>query len=63
MGKFLRSQSEEDTTQAGKIMSAVGKSQAFSAQQRLVSYHIVNYTGHLVWLKFGSYNPVPFYLK
>lgn len=34
MGKFLKSQSEEDTTQAGKIMSAVGKSQAFSAQQR-----------------------------
>ena len=36
MGKFLKSQSESDVTQAGKMMSAVGKSQMFSAQHRWV---------------------------
>ncbi|KAF6039049.1 ICA1 [Bugula neritina] len=35
MGKFLRIQGEEDTTQAGKMMLAVGKSLAFSAQHRI----------------------------
>lgn len=34
MGKFLQSHGEEDSTQAGKMMKAVGKSQGFSAQQR-----------------------------
>lgn len=34
-GRFLKSQSNIDKTRAGKMMAAVGKSQSFSAQQRL----------------------------
>lgn len=34
-GRFLKSQSNLDKTRAGKMMAAVGKSQSFSAQQRL----------------------------
>ncbi|XP_067934070.1 islet cell autoantigen 1-like isoform X2 [Watersipora subatra] len=39
MGKFLKSQSELDNTQAGKMMSAVGRSQTFSAQHRIQMRH------------------------
>ncbi|KAK6166629.1 hypothetical protein SNE40_023277 [Patella caerulea] len=35
MGRFLKSHSNADKTRAGKMMAAVGKSQSFSAQQRL----------------------------
>ncbi|VDO91817.1 unnamed protein product [Schistosoma mattheei] len=35
MGRFLKQYSLEDKTQAGKIMSAVGKALSSSAQQRL----------------------------
>ncbi|KAL5005797.1 hypothetical protein ScPMuIL_016955 [Solemya velum] len=35
VGRFLKSNSGQDKTQAGKIMAAVGKSQSFAAQQRL----------------------------
>ncbi|ESP01919.1 hypothetical protein LOTGIDRAFT_225030 [Lottia gigantea] len=35
MGRFLKSHSNSDKTRAGKMMAAVGKSQSFSAQQRL----------------------------
>ncbi|KAK7111431.1 islet cell autoantigen 1-like isoform X2 [Littorina saxatilis] len=34
-GRFLKSHSGHDKTRAGKMMAAVGKSQSFSAQQRL----------------------------
>lgn len=36
-GRFLKSQSSVDKTRAGKMMAAVGKSQSFAAQQRLMS--------------------------
>lgn len=35
MGRFLKTHSSHDKTRAGKMMVAVGKSQSFSAQQRL----------------------------
>ncbi|XP_064598604.1 islet cell autoantigen 1-like isoform X2 [Liolophura sinensis] len=35
MGRFLKTQTSHDKTRAGKMMAAVGKSQSFSAQQRL----------------------------
>ncbi|KAK7507618.1 hypothetical protein BaRGS_00001553 [Batillaria attramentaria] len=35
VGRFLKSHSSHDKTRAGKMMAAVGKSQSFSAQQRL----------------------------
>ncbi|XP_052235659.1 islet cell autoantigen 1-like isoform X2 [Dreissena polymorpha] len=34
-GRFLKANSGQDKTRAGKMMAAVGKSQSFSAQQRL----------------------------
>ncbi|XP_053385852.1 islet cell autoantigen 1-like [Mercenaria mercenaria] len=34
-GRFLKSNSGQDKTRAGKMMAAVGKSQSFAAQQRL----------------------------
>ena len=35
-GRFLKGHSGQDKTRAGKMMAAVGKSQSFAAQQRLV---------------------------
>nr|XP_002731714.2 PREDICTED: islet cell autoantigen 1-like [Saccoglossus kowalevskii] len=35
MGRFLKQQSAQDKTRAGKMMAAVGKSLSFSSQQRL----------------------------
>ena len=34
MGRFLKSNSQQDKTRAGKMMAAVGKSLSFSSQQR-----------------------------
>ncbi|XP_039251029.2 islet cell autoantigen 1-like [Styela clava] len=39
LGRFLKDQGSQDKTQAGKMMSAVGKALCFSAQQRLLLRH------------------------
>lgn len=41
-GRFLKCNSGQDKTRAGKMMAAVGKSQSFAAQQRLVKIMKVN---------------------
>ncbi len=37
LGRFLKQRGKADKTQAGKMMSAVGRAQSFTAQQRFVS--------------------------
>ena len=34
LGRFLKQRGKQDKTQAGKMMSAVGRAQSFAAQQR-----------------------------
>lgn len=34
MGRFLKNESQQDKTRAGKMMAAVGKAQSFASQQR-----------------------------
>ena len=36
MGRFLKNESQQDKTRAGKMMAAVGKAQSFASQQRQV---------------------------
>lgn len=54
-GRFLKANSGQDKTRAGKMMAAVGKSQSFSAQQRYTSsfsisrYHL-EFKCYFSWL-------------
>ena len=38
-GRFLKANSGQDKTRAGKMMAAVGKSQSFAAQQRYTTHY------------------------
>jgi len=38
MGQFLKEQGSLDKTAAGKMMTAVGKAQCYTSQQRFVNY-------------------------
>jgi hypothetical protein len=43
MGRFLKNESQQDKTRAGKMMAAVGKAQSFASQQRyvVVAFHCI----------------------
>ena len=41
MGRFLKANSKEDKTRAGKMMAGVGKAQSFSSQQRYQNTWII----------------------
>ena len=66
-GRFLKANSGQDKTRAGKMMAAVGKSQSFSAQQRwekgvIYACYCLNHLEEMYKKAFSGANPKPIVL-